>query len=259
MTPFKVLHGTSPIILGQPHGGTFVPDDIGARLNENGRLFADTDWHIALLYAQLDSDLTIVSSTFHRYVIDANRDPNGASLYPGQNTTGLVPLTDFDNKPIWHEPPDEAEIQRRVGAFHQPYHQALEAEIVRIKALHGFVILYDCHSIRSRIPFLFDGTLPQLNIGTDQGATCDPRIESAAFDIAKRSGLTHVLNGRFRGGWTTRHYGKPQENVHAIQMEITQSAYLETESAPFAYSKSKAAKLRPVLATILKALAEFKP
>lgn len=259
MTPFKVLHGTGPIILGQPHGGTSVPASVLANLNNNGKLLADTDWHIGQLYEGLTPSLTVVRATFHRYVIDANRDPNGVSLYPGQNTTGLVPLTDFDNQPIWHEPPDEAEIQRRVGVFHQPYHQALEAEIVQIKALHGFAILFDCHSIRSRIPFLFDSTLPQLNIGTDHGATCDPRIESAAFDIAKRSGLTHVLNGRFRGGWTTRHYGKPQENVHAIQMEITQSAYLETESAPFAYSQTKAAKLRPVLATILKALAEFKP
>ena len=155
--------------------------------------------------------------------------------------------------------PDEAEIQRRVTAFHQPYHQALETEIARVKARHGFAIVYDCHSIRSNIPFLFDGTLPDLNIGTDNGATCDQRIEQAVFDIANTSQFSTVLNGRFRGGWATRHYGKPATNVHAIQMETVQSAYLETEAAPFAFSQTKAAKLRPVLANILKTLAEFKP
>jgi N-formylglutamate deformylase len=259
VTPFEVSQGTSPIILGQPHGGTYVPDEIAAKLNDNGQLLADTDWHIARLYNGLIRNLTVVRATFHRYVIDANRDPSGNSLYPGQNTTGLVPLTDFDNKPIWNEIPDEAEIQKRVTMFHRPYHSALKAEIERVKALHGFAILYDCHSIRSHIPFLFEGTLPTLNIGTDNGATCEARIESAAFDIAKASDFSHVLNGRFRGGWTTRHYGKLVENVNAIQMEITQSAYLETEAAPFAYSETKAAKLRPVLANILHSLSEFKP
>ena len=259
MLPFVIIRGNSPVILGQPHGGTFVPDGIAANLNENGNQLADTDWHIARLYEGLIPELTIVRANFHRYVIDANRDPSGVSLYPGQNTTGLVPLTDFDNQPIWNEVPDEAEIMRRIEAFHRPYHHALEAEIARVKALHGFAILYDCHSIRNKIPFLFDGTLPDLNIGTDNGATCDNRVESAAFDIAKASSFSHVLNGRFRGGWTTRHYGNPAQNIHAIQMEITQSAYLETEGPPFAYSETKAAKLRPFLADILKTLAEFKP
>ncbi len=259
MISFKVIQGTSPIILGQPHGGTFVPDDIAAKLNSNGRLLADTDWHIARLYEGLIPELTVVRATFHRYVIDANRDPSGQSLYPGQNTTGLVPLTDFGNHPIWNETPGKAEIQRRIDVFHRPYHEALETEIDRVKALHGFAILYDCHSIRGTIPYLFDGVLPDFNIGTDNGATCDSRIENAAFKIARTSGFTHVLNGRFRGGWTTRHYGRPQNNIHAIQMEIAQSAYLKTEGPPFAYSETKAAKLRPVLANILKTLTEFKP
>jgi N-formylglutamate deformylase len=259
MIPVEVVQGIGPIILGMPHGGTFVPDDIAATLNENGKILADTDWHIARLYHDLTPDLTVVRANFHRYVIDANRDPSGHSLYPGQNTTGLVPLTDFDNLPIWNEAPDQADIQHRLEIFHRPYHTALEAEIARVKGLHGFAILYDCHSIRSKIPFLFDGTLPDLNIGTDNGATCDARIENTAFQIAKASGFSAVLNGRFRGGWTTRHYGNPSQNVHAIQMEIAQSAYLETEATPFSYSKTKAAKLRPVLANILNSIAEFKP
>jgi N-formylglutamate deformylase len=259
VTPFEVIQGDSPIILGQPHGGTFVPDDIAATLNDNGALLTDTDWHIAQLYHGLTPDLTVVCANFHRYVIDANRDPSGRSLYPGQNTTGLVPLTDFDNARIWKHAPDEADIQRRVAAYHQPYHAAFEAEIARVKACHGFAIVYDCHSIRSRIPFLFEGVLPDLNVGTDHGLTCDKRIEAAAYSVVEASGFTAVLNGRFRGGWTTRHYGQPHNNVHAIQMETVQAAYLETEAAPFSYSQTKAAKLRPVLANMLNALAEFKP
>ena len=260
MMPVEVLQGTGPIILGQPHGGTFVPADIAAKLNEKGRKLTDTDWHIAPLYDGLLDDVTIVRANFHRYVIDANRDPTGHSLYPGQNTTGLVPITDFDGEDIWNEAPDEADIQTRITHFHRPYHAALEAQIARVKGRYGFAIIYDCHSIRSHIPFLFDGLLPDLNIGTDNGATCDKRIETAALSVAAQSGFSHVLNGRFRGGWTTRHYGQPTQNLHAIQMEITQSAYLETEAAPFAFSPNKAAKLRPVLASILSAItAEFKP
>jgi formiminoglutamase len=259
MVPVEIIAGDGPLILGQPHGGTFVPDAIAAQLNTNGRLLADTDWHIDRLYDGLLPGATTVRATFHRYVIDANRDPAGHSLYPGQNTTGLVPLTDFDGVSIWDTPPDEAEIRSRISAFHAPYHQAIETQIARVRARHGFAILYDCHSIRSRIPFLFDGTLPDLNIGTDNGATCDARLEQATHAIAAASGFSSVLNGRFRGGWTTRHYGRPIEGVHAIQMETAQSAYLETETAPFAFSEAKARRLRPVLTAILQSLAEFKP
>ncbi|NJR14079.1 MAG: N-formylglutamate deformylase [Phyllobacteriaceae bacterium] len=254
MLPFAVIEGDSPVILGQPHGGTFVPDDVAAHLNANGRLLADTDWHIGRLYDGLLTSATIVRANFHRYVIDANRDPEGGSLYPGQNTTGLVPLTDFDGAPIWRTLPDEAEIGRRIKAFHAPYHKAIQAQIARVKAQHGFALIYDCHSIRSRIPFLFDGTLPDLNIGTDNGATCDARLAGAVLAHAEASPYSCVMNGRFRGGWTTRHYGQPKTGVHAIQMEIAQSAYLETETAPFAYSPSKAERLRPVLAAILQSL-----
>lgn len=259
MTPFTVSRGDGPVILAMPHGGTFLPPEISARLNANGALLADTDWHIDQLYAGLLPGVTTVRATFHRYVIDANRDPSGHSLYPGQNTTGLVPLTDFDGLDIWSEPPDEAEITSRINAFHAPYHAAIQAEIARVKARHGVAILYDCHSIRSVIPFLFDGVLPVFNIGTDNGVTCDARIEAAAAEATAGSDLTHVVNGRFRGGWTTRHYGRPETGVHAIQMEIAQSAYLETESAPFAFSTANSSVLRPVLSKILARLAALAP
>jgi formiminoglutamase len=252
--PVIIERGDIPVILGQPHGGTFVPEAIAARLNENGRLLADTDWHIGRLYDSLLPGVTVVRATFHRYVIDANRDPSGKSLYPGQNTTGLVPLTDFNGEPIWNEgeEPTENDIRERLEEFHCPYHEALAAEIERVRQRHGVAILYDCHSIRSRIPFLFDGPLPDLNIGTNAGVTCAPEIEEAVRGVcAGAPGYTSVLNGRFKGGWTTRHYGRPYDNVHAIQMEIAQSAYLHTESVPFDYDNGKAERLRAHLGTIL--------
>lgn len=261
MAVFEVRQGISPVILAFPHTGTFVPDAIQARLNDNGRILADTDWHIFELYNGLLDNVTTVRATFHRYVIDANRDPEGVSLYPGQNTTGLVPETDFDGTPIWKdgEAPNAEDITARLRDFHAPYHAALAAEIERVKAIHGVAVLYDCHSIRSHIPFLFEGTLPDFNIGTDMGKTCDPCIEAATFEICAATGRTHVLNGRFKGGWTTRHYGKPETGVHAIQMELAQSSHLATETVPFAYDEAKAAALRPALAAILARLAALAP
>jgi N-formylglutamate deformylase len=251
---FETRQGTSPIILGLPHTGTEVPADIWDRLNDNGKILADTDWHIHNLYDGLLDNVTTVRATFHRYVIDANRDPEGASLYPGQNTTGLVPDTDFDGKSIWKdgEAPTEADIAVRLRDFHAPYHAALAGEIERVKSIHGIAVLYDCHSIRSHIPFLFEGKLPDFNIGTDMGKTCDLAIEQAAVNIAANAaGFTSILNGRFKGGWTTRHYGRPQTGVHAIQMELAQSTHLASEGPPFAYDPVKAERLRTHLKTIL--------
>lgn len=254
MPVFEVRRGSSPVILGFPHTGTNVPPAIWERLNDNGRLLADTDWHIHDLYDGLLDDVTSVRATFHRYVIDANRDPAGVSLYPGQNTTGLVPETDFDGKPIWKDgqAPQAGDIAERLRDFHAPYHAALAAEIERVKAIHGVAVLYDCHSIRSHIPFLFEGKLPDFNIGTDNGVTCHSAIEQATVTAtAAAEGYTSILNGRFKGGWTTRHYGKPENGVHAIQMELAQSTHLASEMPPFAYDKDKAERLRTHLKDIL--------
>lgn len=282
MTPVEVIRGDLPVVLGQPHGGTFVPDDIRIKLNGTGRALADTDWHIGRLYDGLLPGATIVRATFHRYVIDANRPPSGASLYPGQNTTGLVPLTDFDGLPIWTEPPGPDEVEARRQEFHAPYHAALAEELGRLRARHGFAMLWDCHSIRSRIPFLFEGTLPDLSIGTNGGTSCAPGIEALVAEGCGVLGLTEgrarpeggraprpqadreerftaVLNGRFRGGWTTRHYGLPAEGFHAVQMEIAQSAYLATEAPPWIYDPAKAEPLRALLSRILTDLAAWRP
>lgn len=255
MTFVEVMQGNGPVVLGLPHTGTWLPDAIRTRLNERGRMLADTDWHVERLYDGLLPGATAVRATFHRYVIDANRSPKDESLYPGQNTTGLVPLTDFDGEPIWTDAPDAAEIAARTAEFHAPYHAALAAELDRVRARHGVAILYDCHSIRSHIPFLFDGTLPDFNIGTANGASCDTRIEAATRAICEATGRTTVTNGRFKGGWTTRHYGQPERGIHAIQMELAQSTHLATETLPFAYDEAKAAQLRPVLASVLARLA----
>ena len=259
MTPVEVFHGNGPVVLGMPHTGTWLPEDIRTRLNARGKELSDTDWHIERLYKGLLPGATIVRATFHRYVIDANRSPEDESLYPGQNTTGLVPTTDFNGAPIRKTEPNKAEISEMIFGYHRPYHAALSAELERVKAKHGVAILYDCHSIRSHIPFLFEGTLPDFNIGTAGGATCDPRIEAATHRICQTSGRPTVLNGRFKGGWTTRHYGRPQEGIHAIQMELAQSTHLASEVAPYAYDPARADALRPVLSEILHSLANLAP
>ena len=249
------------MVLGLPHTGTDIPPDCLARLNETGRAMADADWHIHRLYAGLLPDVTTVRTLIHRYVIDANRDPSGASLYPGQNTTGLCPLTDFDGKPIYQigQTPDAAETERRRAAYHTPYHAALAAELTRLRNIHGHAILYDCHSIRSQIPYLFNGTLPDFNIGTNSGAACAPGIQAAVAAIcAAAPGYTSITNGRFKGGWTTRHYGRPAEGLHAIQMELAQSTYM-AEAPPWAYGAAKANRLRVHLKTILTTLAHWSP
>jgi len=260
MNAVEVIQGNSPIVLGLPHTGTLVSDNILSCLNQRGQGLDDTDWHIHTLYDGLLEGATSVRATFHRYVIDANRDPSGASLYPGQNTTGLIPLTDFDGQDIWTTPPTADEIEARRQQFHAPYHVALEAELERVRNLHGVAILYDCHSIRSDIPYLFEGILPDFNIGTNLGVTCSSEIESTTLEICEQaSGYSSILNGRFKGGWTTRHYGQPDKNIHVIQMELAQSTYLKSQSAPWEYDHSRAAHLRPHLSRILNALADLAP
>jgi len=260
MKPVDVVQGDGPILLGLPHTGTYLPPKVGAALNARGRGLGDTDWHIEALYDGLLGGVTTVRATFHRYVIDANRDPAGVSLYPGKATTGLVPLTDFDGNDIWTTPPADHDTAARRLAFHTPYHAALTAEMERVHARHGVAIIFDCHSIRSRIPFLFDGQLPDFNIGTNDGATCAPAVESAVVDVcAGATGYTSILNGRFKGGWTTRHYGQPDKNWHAIQMELAQSSYLTAEASPWTYDRAKAARLRAYLGEIFTRLAKLAP
>lgn len=251
-----VTPGSSPLVLSMPHPGTGLPPEVAAQLNERGHLVEDTDWHMRQVYAFADRfQPSIVEAKLSRFVIDLNRDPAGVSLYPGQATTELVPTTTFDGAPIWRTPPDAAEIERRRIAYFQPYHEALAAEIARVKAEHGYCLLWDCHSIKSVIPRLFPGTLPMLNLGTNSGTSCAAEVENAAAEAMGRQPLSHVRNGRFKGGWITRHYGRPAQQVHAIQMEKALSAYLVAEGAPWTFDATRAATLQSALgATISAAL-----
>jgi N-formylglutamate deformylase len=250
----SVTRGSSPFILSMPHPGTGVPPEVAAQLNERGQLVEDTDWHMRQLYSFAASfEPTIVEAQLSRFVIDLNRDPAGISLYPGQATTELVPTTTFDGAPIWQATPDAAEIERRKAAYFQPYHTALTNEIARVKAEHGYCVLWDCHSIKSVIPRLFPGTLPTLNLGTNSGESCADSVEAAAVTAMAGQPVTQIANGRFKGGWITRRYGRPFERVHALQMEIALSAYLADEAAPWTFDTTKAAALQTALSAIIAA------
>jgi formiminoglutamase len=255
-----VKRSTSPLILAFPHGGDIVPDDLLPQFRSRWWAIRDADWHIRALYEGL-ADATLVWTDISRSVIDCNRDPSGASLYPGQATTGLCPTETFDGEPLY-VPGEAPDIAGRRDGYFTPYHAALAAEIARLRTLHPCVAVYDCHSIRSRIPRLFDGDLPDLNIGTDNGATCDAALSAAV--VAASASRNHVLNGRFRGGWTTRHYGRPETGVHAIQMEIAMRAYLDEPTGepdegnwPPVWNAARAAPLRADLARILAAALDF--
>jgi len=260
MSWLHVERSDSPLILAFPHGGSEIPADLLGAFRSHWWAIRDADWHIRALYEGL-ADATLIWTDVSRSVIDCNRDPSGASLYPGQATTGLCPTETFDGEPLYRDG-DTPDVADRKARYFAPYHAAIEAEIARLCALRPRVVLYDCHSIRSVVPRLFDGELPELNIGTDNGATCDPALSDAV--VAASTGRSHILNGRFRGGWTTRHYGRPGEGVHAIQMEIAMRAHLDepegepTESNwPPAWNPARAAPLRADLARILAAVLAF--
>ncbi len=245
--------GDSPLVLAQPHGGTEIPDAIFSRLSTTGQEREDTDWHITRLYEGLLEQATVINTPIHRYVIDANRDPSGQSLYPGQYTTGLCPTTTFDDRPLYIEgqAPSLDEITDRQRQYHQPYHDVVREQLERVHQRHGYVVLYDCHSIRSVVPCLFDGKLPDLNIGTNDGNSCSQKITLAVENVcAVSSQYSSIFNGRFKGGWTTRHYGKPDAGYHAIQMELSQCSYMQ-ETHPWQYDTTKAQRLRALLKDIL--------
>lgn len=258
--PVSLQRGNLPLILAMPHSGAYVPDDIFETFNETGQTLADTDWHIPRLYDGLIEDVTIIQAHFHRYVIDPNRPPDGKSLYPGQNTTGLCPLINFENDLIYKPglEPCAQEIEFRRAFFHQPYHDLINQEIERLRSHHGYAVLYDCHSIRSEISYLFDGKLPDLNIGTFDGRSCHSSFTENAMNIClDQTEFSTVLNGRFKGGWTTRHYGQPYNHIHAIQMELCQSTYME-EKPPWTYRADRADRIRPILKDLLEAIIETK-
>lgn len=263
----EVTRGDAPLVVSFPHTGAEIPPDIEARLVSPWLARKDADWWIHRLYDfAADQGATLVRTAISRTVIDVNRDPSGASLYPGQATTELCPTTTFDGEPLYKDGqgPDAAEIARRRAAYFEPYHAALSAELERLRARHGKVVLYEAHSIRSRIPRLFDGELPNFNIGTNSGASCDPVLTDAVEAACDASGFSHVTNGRFKGGWTTRHYGRPDDGVHAVQMELACRGYMdEPDGAPAPdawpppYDPDRARFMRGALTQVLNACLDF--
>ena len=260
-TPWlTIARGDAPLLVSIPHTGTDLAG-LQDRLVSPWLGRRDADWHIERLYdfaAGLGA--TVIRTAISRTVIDVNRDPSGASLYPGQATTGLCPVESFDGHPLYRqgEEPDVDEIAGRRASYFAPYHDAIRRELDRLRGKHPHVVLYDCHSIRSVIPRLFPGELPVFNLGTNGGVSADPALEQAVTGILSASGRSFVVNGRFKGGWITRHYGRPEEGVHALQMELACRGYMREPIGPVGpdnwpgpYEDGYAAPIRGTLKTIL--------
>jgi len=262
----SVVRNDTPLIVSMPHTGVEIPPEIELQFVSAWLARKDADWWVENLY-DFASGLgaTTIRTTMSRTVIDVNRDPAGRSLYPGQNTTKLCPTTTFDGEPLYRkgQEPDTAEIDRRRQTFFDPYHQAIQAEAARLEAQHRKIVLYEAHSIRSRIPHLFEGELPHFNVGTNSGLSCDSALGGAVAAVIGQSQFSHVVNGRFKGGYTTRHYGNPSAGVHAIQIELAMRGYMDEPPLPAPatwpsrYDSSRAAPLRRVLREILEACLKF--
>ena len=261
MSLFNYRRGESPLLLSMPHSGVVLSGEIAMRLVPQALALPDTDWHVPRLYefaAELDA--TVVQATHSRYVIDLNRPPDNVSLYPGQATTELCPSTFFDGGDLYQPGQGlaEGEQNERRQQYWQPYHDKLAEELARIKDQHGYALIYDCHSIASEVPRLFDGILPVLNVGTARSQSCSPGIEQNIANVLADCGFTHVINGRFVGGYITRHYGQPENNIHAVQMELGQDAYMD-RGPSFAYRDDIAPRLQTVLKQVLQAMLAWRP
>lgn len=260
---FSFHQGELPLLISMPHVGTMIAPEVAAQMRPLALQLADTDWHLPVLYNMLDElGVSLIHANYSRYVIDLNRAPDDANLYPGQDTTGLCPLDTFAKQPLYLEgkAPDAAEVQRRICQYWQGYHQQLQAELERLRAQHGIAILWDAHSIASQVPRFFEGKLPDLNFGTANGASCDAGLEQALAqslqDYRGQTSYSHVFNGRFKGGYITRHYGQPGRNIHAVQLEMSQCIYMD-EAAPYSYRPDLAAQVQPLLKAMLGACLDW--
>ena len=258
---FHFRQGTRPLLISMPHVGTHVPPALAARFTDEGQRVPDTDWHLERLYDFADAlGASVLVATQSRYVIDLNRPPDGASLYPGQSVTGLCPVDLFDNQALYRDlvdAPGDAEIAERCEAIWQPYHTQLAQELARMKAQHGAAALWDAHSIRSVLPRFFEGRLTDLNLGTAKGTSCSPVLAEQLMVIGQAAeGYTVVLNGRFTGGYITRQHGNPAHGIHAVQLEMTQCSYMQ-ESWPFDYLPDVAAGVKPHVRRMLEAMLSF--
>lgn len=250
---YSLQRGTAPLLISLPHDGTALPDDIAARLVPEARRVPDTDWHVSRLYAfARELGASMIAPTYSRYVVDLNRPPDDVSLYPGQNTTGLCPTVQFSGEPVYlaGQEPSQEEIAQRIERYWRPYHAALTEEITRIKSVHGRAVLWEGHSIRSVVPFLFDGRLPDFNLGTAAGASCSPALQRRLEAVlTAQKNYTFIVNGRFKGGYITRHYADPAHGVDAVQLELAQLNYMDEDS--FAYRDDLAAPTQVLIRRLL--------
>ena len=256
MSTLELHQGSSPLIISLPHDGTRLAPGMAERMTASAQRVPDTDWHVAKLYAfAREMGASMLRPLYSRYVIDLNRPPDDESLYPGQNTTGLCPLVQFSNEPIYLSGagPDASEIAQRRERYWRPYHAALTAEIERVRSEHGYALLWEAHSIRSVVPFLLDGQLPDLNLGTASGSSCAKTLQEAVEQqLAGQGRYSWIANGRFKGGYITRHYGQPEQGVHALQMELAQINYMDEER--FEFLPERARHLQLLIKNCLQAL-----
>jgi N-formylglutamate deformylase len=259
---FHLEPGTTPLLVSLPHCGEFVPGELRSRYLPRALAVEDTDWHLHRLYAfATGMGASLLLPRASRYVIDLNRPSDNAPMYPGANNTELCPTRFFTGDPLYLDgaAPSPAEITQRVARWWQPYHGAIATELARLKAEHGHAVLFDGHSIRSELPWLFEGRLPALNLGTVDGASCAPALrEALAGVLAAQSRYSHVVDGRFKGGYITRHYGRPDQHIHAVQLEMIWDCYMD-ERAPFAYRPDKAAAVLPLLQELLRTMRDWSP
>lgn len=255
MDVIRLHRGSAPLLVSLPHDGSHIPDALAARMEPAARAAPDTDWFVSRLYdfaRALGASVLVPSHS--RYVVDLNRPPDDASLYPGQNTTGLCPAVRFDGGPVYlpGQAPSADEIAARVERYWRPYHEALQEELARLRAAHGRVLLWEGHSIRAVVPFLFEGRLPDLNLGTAGGASCAPALQARLEAVlAAQRDYSFVVNGRFKGGYITRHYGRPAEGIDAAQLELAQVTYMD--DAERDYDAARASRLQGVLGALLRA------
>jgi N-formylglutamate deformylase len=248
---FRFRAGTAPLVVSMPHTGTFIPDWLAPRLSAAARPLPDTDWHLERLYDFLDKlGASVLVATHSRYVVDLNRPPDNANLYPGQDTTGIVPMDTFHREPLYLPgfPPSDAEVTDRIRTYWRPYHEQLSKGLAETKAKHGYALLWDAHSIFSVLPRFFKGKLPDLNLGTAEGKSCGQGIGEALAKAVE--GYSVALDGRFKGGYITRHYGDPTNGIHAVQLELSEATYMN-EKPPYGFRDDRAKRLRPQLRTLL--------
>lgn len=262
MDIFRFTPGATPLLISVPHAGTHIPGELARRMTDEALRTPDTDWHVDRLYDFAPAmGAAMLVATHSRFVIDLNRPPEDVSLYPGQDVEGLLPLKTGANEPIYKpgQEPDDAERTPRRDAYHTPYHAKLADTLAAIKAEHGYALLWDAHSIKSRLPRFFDGQLWDINLGTNGGNSCAAGLQNNLADVAgEAKGYTQIMNGRFIGGHITRHYGDPVNNVHAVQLELSWATYMDEEH-PYGYRDDLAAGIRPVLQRFIQTMLNFRP